>query len=103
MSWGPSSICSTTKLFIGSAVFDQKRGVPTGPGGTVTDQANIRGVELEANYQPNRNLFATASYSYIKTTLNNVPSLYDWPAPAGDQRRRGAALIFNIFKARPES
>ena len=85
------------KLFIGSAVFDQKRGVPTGPGGTVTDQANIRGVELEANYQPNRNLFATASYSYIKTTLNSVPSFYDWPAQPGINVD-GAALIFNIFK-----
>ena len=84
------------KLFIGSAVFDQKRGVPTGPGGTITDQANIRGVELEANYQPNRNLFATASYSYIDTTLNRPASFYDWPAQPGINVD-GAALIFASF------
>ena len=71
------------KLFIGTAVFDQRRGVPTGPGGTTTDQANIRGVEIEANYQPTRNLYATASYSYIKTTLNTAPGFYNYPAEAG--------------------
>lgn len=71
------------KLFVGSAVFDQKHGIPTGPGGTVTDQANIRGVEIEANYQPTRNLFATASYSYINTELNSAPSFYNYPAQPG--------------------
>lgn len=71
------------KLFVGSAVFDQKRGVPTGPGGTITDQANIRGVEVEANFQPNRNLFATASYSYIDTTLNRPAGFYNYPAQPG--------------------
>ncbi|MGH7022013.1 MAG: TonB-dependent receptor [Caulobacteraceae bacterium] len=85
------------KLFMGSAVFDQKRGVPTGPGGTITDQANIRGVEIEFNYQPTRNLYATASYSYIKSTLNNVPGFYDYPAQPG-LNVDGGALIFNIFK-----
>lgn len=84
------------KLFVGSAVFDQKHGVPTGQAGQKTDMANIRGVELEANYQPNRNLFATASYSYIKTTLNSVPSFYDWPAEPGINVD-GAALIFAKF------
>ena len=44
------------KLFVGSAVFDQKHGVPTGPGGTITDEANIRGVEIEFNYQPTRSV-----------------------------------------------
>lgn len=73
----------SNKLFVGSAVFDQKHGVPTGPGGTVTDQANIRGVEIEFNYQPTRNLFATASYSYIDTTLNQPASFYNYPAEPG--------------------
>jgi len=73
------------KLFAGTAVFDQKRQVPTGPGGTATDQANIRGVEIELNYQPTRNLFGTASYSYIETTLNSPAGFYNYPAVAGNQ------------------
>jgi outer membrane receptor for monomeric catechols len=81
------------RLFIGGAVFDQKHGVPTGQAGQKTDMANIRGVEVEANWQPSRNLFATASYSFIKTTLNTVPSFYDWPATPGINVD-GAALIF---------
>jgi outer membrane receptor protein involved in Fe transport len=83
------------KLFAGVAVFDQKRGVPTGQGGTTTVQANIRGVEMEANYQPSRNFFATASYSYIKTTLNDAPTFYDYPAEPGAYVD-GAAL-FAVF------
>jgi len=71
------------RLFVGSAVFDQKHGVPTGPGGTITDQANIRGVEIEFNYQPMRNFYATASYSYIDTTLSNAPDFYNYPATPG--------------------
>lgn len=71
------------KLFAGMAVFDQKRNVPTGYGGTVPDAANIRGVELEMNYQPNRNLYVTASYSYIDTTLSAAPQFYDYPAEPG--------------------
>ncbi|HEY1447311.1 MAG TPA: TonB-dependent receptor [Caulobacteraceae bacterium] len=84
------------KLFVGTAVFDQKHSVRTGQAGQTTNMANTRGVEIEANYQPNRNLFVTASYSYIKTTLNSVPSFYDWPAQPG-VNVDGAALIFAKF------
>jgi hypothetical protein len=71
------------KLFASAAVFDQKRHVPTGFGGTVPDSANIRGVEIEANYQPSRNFYATASYSFIDTTLSSAPQFYDYPAEPG--------------------
>ena len=71
------------KLFAGLAGFDQKRAIPIGAGGTKTSQANIRGVEIEMNYQPTRNLFATASYSYIKTTLNRAAGFYNYPAEPG--------------------
>ena len=73
----------SNKLFAGLAGFDQKRAVPTGAGGTVTDHANIRGAEVELNYQPNRNLYATASYSYIKTTLTQPAAFYNYPAQPG--------------------
>lgn len=71
------------KLFAGLAGFDQKRNVSTGAGGTQTAAANIRGVEIELNYQPTRNLFATASYSYIDTTLNKAAGFYNYPASPG--------------------
>ncbi len=85
------------KLFVSSAVFDQKHAIPTGPANTQLDMANIRGVEVEFNYQPTRNLFATASYSYIDTTLNTHPGFYDWPAQPG-LNVDGAATIFAVFK-----
>jgi outer membrane receptor protein involved in Fe transport len=71
------------KLFAGTAVFDQKHGIPIGNGSTQTSQANIRGVEIELNYQPTRNFWATVSYSYIKTTLNKPAPFYNYPAAPG--------------------
>jgi len=71
------------KLFAGAAVFDQKRNVPVGAGGTQIDAANIRGFESEMNYQPTRRFYLTASYSYIVTTLNSAPPFYDYPAEPG--------------------
>ena len=71
------------KLFASVAAFDQKHHVPTGAGNTGSIDANTYGVELEANYQPNRNLFATASYSYIRSVLSSPPSFYDFPAAPG--------------------
>jgi len=80
------------KLFGGAAIFDQKHAIPTGFGGTVPDQADIRGFEIEGNYQPTRSFFATASYSFIKTTLNTAPAFYNYPAQLG-QNVDGAALF----------
>jgi hypothetical protein len=71
------------KLFIGVAGFDQKRAIPTGAGGNQFSQANIRGVEIEGNFQPSRSLYATASYSYIATTLDRPAEFYNYPAEPG--------------------
>ena len=81
------------KLFLGVAGFDQKHEVPTGPGDTLSIGANTRGVEIEANYQPTRNLFATASYSYIKSTLASPPGFYDFPAQLGTNVDGGGAAV----------
>jgi outer membrane receptor protein involved in Fe transport len=83
------------KLFAGGAIFDQKRAIRTGLGGATLDNADIRGLEVEANYQPTRSFFATASYSYIQTTLNRAPGFYNYPAQLG-QNVDGAAL-FAVF------
>ena len=37
------------------------------------------------NYQPTRNFFATASYSYIETTLSQAAGFYNFPAYSGVQ------------------
>ena len=83
------------KLFVGLAGFDQKRSVPTGAGGNQFSNANIRGVEIEANYQPTRNLWATAGYSYIVTTLNKAPDFYNYPAEPGINV--DGAGLFTVF------
>ncbi len=57
-------------LFISSAVFKQERTVPTGLGGLAHSLAHIKGGEIELNYQPDPHFFATASYSYLHTTLD---------------------------------
>jgi len=71
------------KLFADAAVFDQKHAIPNGAGNAGSLAADTAGIELEANYQPTRSLYATASYSYVKTTLTQAPAFYDFPAFAG--------------------
>ncbi len=70
-------------LFISSALFDQQRSVPTGPTGNIPSFAHIHGFEAEANYQPNKHFYATASYSNISTVLDTPSSFYDYPAQPG--------------------
>ncbi len=70
-------------LFISSAVFKQERTVTTGVGGLAHSLAHIRGAEIELNYQPNPHFFATASYSYLHTTLDTPATFYNFPAVPG--------------------
>jgi iron complex outermembrane recepter protein len=81
------------RLFISMAAFDQTHQVPSGPGDTQTIAANTYGVEIEGNYQPTRNLFATASYSYIRSILASPPAFYDFPAQPGLNIDGGGTLI----------
>ena len=80
-------------LFIGSAVFDQRRLVPAGPNGTASVAAKIRGIETELNYQPNGNVFFTASYSFIRTLLSVPDSFYNFPAYSGNFIDGAASVI----------
>lgn len=70
-------------LFISSAIYSQTRSVPVGIGSASSSFAHIAGVEAELNYQPNRNFFATASYSFTRTRLDTAASFYNWPAFVG--------------------
>jgi len=70
-------------LFISTAIFKQNRAVPAGPGGNSHSFAHIKGAEIELNYQPNPNFFATASYSWLHTVLDTPLSFWNFPAQPG--------------------
>ena len=57
-------------LFISSALFKQKRNEPASNGGGAI-LLNVTGFEIEANYQPNKNFWMTASYTLLNAYLKN--------------------------------
>lgn len=71
------------RLFISAAGFYQQRTITTGPGGLADTLAHIKGAEFELNYQPDPHFFATASYSYLHTTLDSPAGFYNFPAQPG--------------------
>ena len=52
------------RIFVNFALFDQKRAAKS-TSSTVIQEFHYKGFEAEMNYQPNRRLYATVSYSYI--------------------------------------
>ena len=52
------------KVFLNFAVYDQKRTAKS-TSSTVIQQYKYKGFESELNYQPNKHLYGTISYSYI--------------------------------------
>jgi outer membrane receptor protein involved in Fe transport len=70
-------------LFISSAVFYQEKTIPTGLGGLTQSPAHLKGAEIELNYQPDPHFFATASYSFLHTTLDSASGFYNFPAQPG--------------------
>jgi catecholate siderophore receptor len=52
-------------LFINTAVFNQSRNLPQIGGATIRDKT--QGFEIEADYQPNRNFYLSAGYSYLNS------------------------------------
>ncbi len=71
------------RLFISTAGFHQERAITTGVGGISHSEAHITGGEFELNYQPDPHFFATASYSYLHTTLDTPAGFYNFPAELG--------------------
>jgi outer membrane receptor protein involved in Fe transport len=87
-------------LFISGAVFKQERSVSTGPTAADKSFARIKGAEVEFNYQPNSHVFATASYSYLRTTLDTPASFYNFPAQPGiNYDGAGADAVFRPNQA----
>jgi outer membrane receptor protein involved in Fe transport len=83
-------------LFVSTAVFKQERAVPTGQGNLGHSLAHIRGAEIELNYQPGPHFFATASYSYLHTTLDTPASFWNYPAQPG--LNYDGAGVLAVFK-----
>ena len=70
-------------LFVSIAGFKQERAVPSGQGDLIHSYAHITGAEIELNYQPSANFFATASYSYLHTVTDTPFSFWNFPAQPG--------------------
>jgi outer membrane receptor protein involved in Fe transport len=84
-------------LFISAAGFYQERSVSTGPNASDKSNAHIKGAEFELNYQPNPHFFATASYSYLHTTLDTPSLFYNFPAQPGLNNDGAAIGAANLF------
>jgi outer membrane receptor protein involved in Fe transport len=82
------------RLFISTAGFYQERSISTGPGGLVSTPAHIKGAEFELNFQPDPHFFATASYSYLHTTLEAPSPFYNFPAQPGLNNDGAGISIF---------
>jgi catecholate siderophore receptor len=94
------------KGFFNIALFDQARDALQQDNTLRTYKT--RGVELELNYQPNKNLYVTAGYSFMDATVNQAefdvgntsftsPLDRFFTAPAGKIRRQG--MPENSFNA----
>ncbi|HET7536897.1 MAG TPA: TonB-dependent receptor, partial [Candidatus Didemnitutus sp.] len=57
-----------SKVFLNFAIYDQKR-TAKATSSTFIQEFHTKGFEAEINYQPNKNFYATASYSYIDATV----------------------------------
>ncbi len=62
-------------LFINGAIFRQTRNTPQQTG--ANQEVNVKGVELEANYQPNRHFYATAGYTFLSSYYYAASGLFE--------------------------
>lgn len=67
IEFGTKYALMQNKLFLNFAVYDQKR-TSKSTSSTVIQHFKARGFEAEMNYQPNKSLYATLSYSAIDAT-----------------------------------
>ncbi len=72
---GLKSSLAGGKIFVGTAVYDQEQTWNTLDGKHRTIKS--KGFEIEANYQPNKKLFATVSYSFFDSKQRYTGFLAD--------------------------
>ena len=65
---GTKYALSQNKVFLNFAVYDQKRTAKS-TSSTSIQKFHAKGFEAELNYQPNKHLYATLSYSYIDANV----------------------------------
>lgn len=64
-------------LFVGTAVFSQKRPeLGSGVGGASVSEREAEGFEIEGNYQPSKRFYATLAYAYIAATRTFLPGSF---------------------------
>jgi outer membrane receptor protein involved in Fe transport len=86
-------------LFMSIAGFRQERAIPSGQGDLEHSLAHITGAEIELNYQPSPNFFATASYSYLHTTTDTPFGFWNFPAqPSINIDGAGTAIQWQTCK-----
>jgi hypothetical protein len=79
-----------SKVFLNFAVYDQKRTAKS-TSSTVIQQFRYQGFEAEMNFQPNRRLYATVSYSFIDAE-SSAPFQYGLFANASEMFGGAAAV-----------
>lgn len=87
------------KLYIGSAVFYQEY-TQFDPGANRPREVETFGFEIEFNYQPNRNFFATLGYSWLDSESTNTFSADSYTADRADET--GGDYISPTFEIGPE-
>lgn len=78
------------KVFLNFALYDQKRTAKS-TSSTVIQEFRYKGFEAEVNFQPNRHLYATASYSYIDAK-SSAPFQYGLFGSASELFGNGATV-----------
>lgn len=63
------------KLFVNAAIFRQTRNIPQQGG--INNEVNVKGLEFEANYQPDKHFFATAGYTFLSSYFYDNQSLFE--------------------------
>jgi hypothetical protein len=79
-------------LFISSAIFQQNRNILDITGANEDDI--VRGFEIEADYQPSRNFYLSAGYSYLDSHIHGSPFVSQfYPLDAPQQRLANGDVI----------
>jgi len=87
------------KLYLGAALFYQEY-EQFDPGAGQPREVETLGFEIELNYQPNRNFFATLGYSWLDSESTNT--FFATPYTADRANETGGNYITPTFETGPE-
>jgi iron complex outermembrane receptor protein len=79
-------------LFVSSAIFQQNRFISSLGG--IAENDIVRGFEIEGDYQPSRNFYLTAGYSFLDAYVHGSPFVFQpYPIDAPQQRVPGGYVL----------